>query len=327
MGLEVDVPSLRAQEARSAMVALDPVRITRSASGGSGEPGGTMVSATDGSSFRGIEVVEIGDPGQDRRRDLQRRVGLRLDEREVDGILRRQLVGVPEPRHHAERRPAGKPQDRRKAFVEEANVAAELVDQKRPNEAAVRLVEDRSGADEAGDDAAPVDIADEDHRHAGGPGEAHIGDVAVAQIGLRRAAGALDHDEVRLAPSRRKLSSTKGRRSARALPERGRFELSETLALDDDLRAAIASRASRGPGSCGRSQQPGRRGPGAPARGRSRRPRRRGVVRHVLRLERADTQPPPREKTAESRDEEGLADIRAGALDHDGGGARHASVS
>ena len=62
-------------------------------------------------------------------------------------------------------------------------------------------------ADEARDDAAAVDIAGEDHRHACRSGEAHIGDVARSQVG-RRAAGALHHDEVRIAASRSKLSST-----------------------------------------------------------------------------------------------------------------------
>ena len=55
------------------------------------------------------------------------------------------------------------------------------------------------GADEAGDDAAAVDVADQHHRHVGGRGEAHIGDVAVAQVDLGRAAGAFDQHEVGVA--------------------------------------------------------------------------------------------------------------------------------
>ena len=42
-----------------------------------------------------------------------------------------------------------------------------------------------------------------DHRHVGGAGEAHIGDVAGAQIDLGRGAGALDEDQIGLAPDRR----------------------------------------------------------------------------------------------------------------------------
>ncbi len=46
------------------------------------------------------------------------------------------------------------------------------------------------------DHAAAVDIADQHHGHVGGPGEAHIGDVAGAQVDLGRAAGPLDQHEV-----------------------------------------------------------------------------------------------------------------------------------
>jgi hypothetical protein len=41
-----------------------------------------------------------------------------------------------------------------------------------------------------------------------------------------------------------------------------------------------------------------------------------GVVRHVLRLERADFQPTRGEGAAEAGDDERLADVRAGALKH-----------
>ena len=72
-------------------------------------------------------------------------------------------------------------------------------------------VEHRLGADQARDHAAAVDVADQHHRHVGGAGKAHIGDVVLAQIDLRRAARALDQDEIGLAPSElAKLSSTYG---------------------------------------------------------------------------------------------------------------------
>ena len=46
----------------------------------------------------------------------------------------------------------------------------------------------------------------------------------------------------------------------------------------------------------------------------------RGIVGHVLRLERRDGHPTPTRGAAEARDQHGLADIGAGALDHDGFG-------
>ena len=59
-------------------------------------------------------------------------------------------------------------------------------------------------ADQAGDDAAAIDVAEQHHRHVGGRGKSHIGDVAGAQIDLRRAAGAFDQDDIGLAREVRK---------------------------------------------------------------------------------------------------------------------------
>ena len=50
------------------------------------------------------------------------------------------------------------------------------------------------------------------------------------------------------------------------------------------------------------------------------------VVRHVLRLERPHRAGRAGEEPAQAGDEQRLADIRAGALDHDGRAARHASA-
>ena len=44
--------------------------------------------------------------------------------------------------------------------------------------------------------SAPVDVAHDEHRDVDGFGKAHVGDVAVTQIHLRRAAGAFDDDAV-----------------------------------------------------------------------------------------------------------------------------------
>ena len=53
------------------------------------------------------------------------------------------------------------------------------------------------GADQLGDDAAALDIADQRHRNIGRLGKAHIGDVAVAQVDFRRTSCSFDEDEVR----------------------------------------------------------------------------------------------------------------------------------
>ena len=62
----------------------------------------------------------------------------------------------------------------------------------------------------AGDDPAAVDVREQAHRHLGAAGEAHVGDVACPQIGLRRASRPLDDHE--LVPARKALEALHHRR-------------------------------------------------------------------------------------------------------------------
>ena len=57
-------------------------------------------------------------------------------------------------------------------------------------------LEQRQRAEQRGEDAAAVDVADDDHRQAGVAGQAHVGESACAQVDLGRAAGALADDDV-----------------------------------------------------------------------------------------------------------------------------------
>ena len=57
-------------------------------------------------------------------------------------------------------------------------------------------VEDRKRADQRGEDAAAVDVADEEHGQARGAREAHVGEVALAQVDLGGRAGAFADDGV-----------------------------------------------------------------------------------------------------------------------------------
>jgi len=60
-------------------------------------------------------------------------------------------------------------------------------------------------AGKAGDNGAAIDIPEHHHRHVGRRGKSHIGDVAGPQVDLRRAAGALDQDDINVA---RKVGET-----------------------------------------------------------------------------------------------------------------------
>ena len=144
-----------------------------------------------------IEIVEIGDMRQQRNGDLDGGSGLdRPRSLQREGILRRQQPRFGQEGDEAERLPAGGRRDKRHAVGEQRRVAAELVDQEAFDQRRVVGVDHRLGADQAGDHPAAVDVADQHHRHAGGAGEAHIGNVVGAQVDLRRAARAFDQNDV-----------------------------------------------------------------------------------------------------------------------------------
>ena len=59
-------------------------------------------------------------------------------------------------------------------------------------------IEHRFSTDQTGDDAASVDIADQNNRHIGRARKSHIGDVMSAQVHFRGAASALDKYDISL---------------------------------------------------------------------------------------------------------------------------------
>ena len=123
---------------------------------------------------------------------------------EVDRIFCRQPCRLRQPRHHAERRPARAARDCGEALVEQPDIAAKLVDDEAVDARALVRLQHEMRADQARDDAAAVDIAEHHDRHIGGRGKSHIGDVAGAQVDLRRAAGAFDQDDIGVAGEMRK---------------------------------------------------------------------------------------------------------------------------
>jgi hypothetical protein len=97
---------------------------------------------------------------------------------------------------HPEHRLAGALFQPVQSRFEQADVAAEAVDDEAPYPRLFACRKQGQGADEMGEDAAAVDVGDQDHGHVGRFGEAHVGDVAVAQVDLGRAAGTFDQDAV-----------------------------------------------------------------------------------------------------------------------------------
>ena len=125
----------------------------------------------------------------------------------------------------------------------------------------------------------------------------------------------------RSASSRPKLSSTAGRSSLFRSPYSRAFSVAQRLPLHDDLRAGLRLRLQKHRVHVHRGRDPGgarlqhlRAADLAAVGGHA------GIVRHVLRLERRNVQPAIRERATKSGHDQRLADIRAGALDHDRSG-------
>ena len=161
----------------------------------------------------------------------------------------------------------------------------------------------RMRADQAGDDAAALDVADQHDRHVGRLGKAHIGDVAAPQVDLGRAAGAFDQDEVGLraqaarscpAPPAAARACAAGSRAPSACPTR--WPCTITCAP-----VSVSGFSSTGFMCTRRRHAAGARLQRLRAADLAAVGRHGGVVRHVLRLERPHPQAASREGARTAR--------------------------
>ena len=238
---------------------------------------------------------------------------------QAHAVLGGQQPGCLEPGHEAKRRPPGLSLDDLIGAVEERGIAAELVDDETLGERALRRRQQRPGADQARDHAATVHIPHQRHGHPGGQGEAHVGDVVLPQVHLGRAARAFHQDQVGLfrkpfealqhAGHEFGLERVVAARVGGACHGALHHHLGAVLALglEQDRVHVDAGFDAGGTGL----QRLGAADLAPVARDR-------GVVGHVLRLEGAHLEPARRIGAAQARDEQGLADVGAGALKHQG---------
>lgn len=171
--------------------------------------------------------------------------------------------------------------------------------------------------------AAAIDVCDEEHRNGrrasglGGLDEAHVRDVALAKVDLRRAARALDDHAFEFVGEPPPRREDRGERRGLVVVVTLRTELEERVAVDDHLRALVARGLQqhrvevdpRGDASGERLERLGSTdltavdGDG-------------GVERHVLGLERRDRHAAATEDAAKRGHQRGLAGVRRAALHH-----------
>jgi hypothetical protein len=154
-------------------------------------------------------------------------------------------------------------------------------------------------ADEMGEHAAAVDVADEPDRDVDRLGEAHVRDVARAQVHFRRAARAFDDQPVELARQPRPRSQHGIHRHALVVVIRAGIEVGDGPAVDDHLRAPVGGGFQQHRVEVVARRQPrGLRLQGLRAADLAALDGDRRIERHVLRLERRDAQPPPMQDAA-----------------------------
>ena len=146
-----------------------------------------------------LEVIEVREPRQPHDRDLDRVGGSVVraarERVEVERVLR-SYQPLLEPRHDTQHGHAGTRDELVEPRGEDRALAPELVHDQAAHAHAVGGVEERECPHERREDPAPVDVADEQHASLGEPRDAHVDDVVVAQVDLRRAPRALDQHEL-----------------------------------------------------------------------------------------------------------------------------------
>ncbi|MNX85565.1 hypothetical protein D3C86_1174090 [compost metagenome] len=267
---------------------------------------------------QGIEIIEIGNMRQDRHGNAHLRARFPFSRAgKPESILRRQLCGVGKMRQKPDGGPAGLFRNYPHAVRKQGRITAKAVDDKTFDHRRVFRFEHGFGTDEAGDDAAPVDIADEDHRRVRSSRKSHIGDVIGTQVDFGRAARPFHQHQIGLLFQELEAFQHARHQSGLHVLVIGRFGIASDLALHDHLCAGFALRLQEH-----RVHVHGKR--------HARRPRLQRlcaanlaaigghgrIVRHVLRLERHDRQAAPDEGTGKTGHHQRFADIRAGSLKH-----------
>jgi hypothetical protein len=243
---------------------------------------------------------------------------------ELEPVLRGQARQV-QVRQDAERRHARALLEHGEAGREQRRVAAELVDDEPAHERPLLGREQRHGAEERGEHAAAVDVADEED----GAPACRATRMLTMSCSARLISAGLP------APSTTTTSWAARSRSSAPVDHRPELGLAGVVgarvggapraAEHDHLRRAVALRLEQhrvhvdGRGHAGGHGLRGLRAADlAAVVGDG------GVVRHVLRLERRHAQPRAREDAAERGDEGRLAGVRRGALHHEHAAERRA---
>ena len=200
---------------------------------------------------------------------------------------------------------------------EQRGIAAEFVNDQPAHQRPFFRLQQFQRADQRGEHAPPVDVAAEQHRGVGVAGHPHIDDFGGFEVDFRRAAGALGHHDVEVAPQAVQRVFHRAPKlgfQAEVVPRPRR---AQRAAQQHHLGGMVGLRLEQHRVHCHPRLHAGGVGlhrlrPPDFAPGR----RHIGVVGHILRLERGHPKAVLPEDAAQRRNQHALADVGGGALHH-----------
>ena len=220
-------------------------------------------------------------------------------------------------RHQSDRSPAGAIGHERHARCEQAGIAAHLVDDEARDQPGVIGIDHGSRPAQACDHPAAVDVTDQHHWGIDSAGKSHIGDIIGAQVHFRCGAGALDQHDVTLRADFREAVEHVRHQFGLAGLVFARARVTEHASLHHDLRADLALRFQQYRIHVDRRRHPrGARLQGLGAADLAAFFGHRGVVGHILRLERPNRQTTVGQQPAKTGHDQRLADVGPGPLKH-----------
>ena len=202
----------------------------------------------------------------------------------------------------------------------ERDIAAKLIDDESFDERALLFIEQLERPDKRGERAPAVDIGNEEHGRLQVFGDAHVDDVILLEVDLRRAARPLDDDGIELLLEPGECCCHMAEK-LHGLPFviLSRAHVSDGLPIDNDLRAGIPRRFQEdGIHIHHRRESCRLRLCDLGASHLAAVLRHIGVERHVLRFERHDATARLIKDAAERCRENAFADMGACAHEHDG---------
>ncbi|MNZ50537.1 hypothetical protein D3C78_683260 [compost metagenome] len=267
-----------------------------------------------------VEVGVVADARQHRHDHLEHALILgRLAY--IDAVFGLK-VQVADIRQHTQHRLARALLQPVQAWLQQGDVATETVDDEALDPGLLGRRQQLQGTDQVGEDAAAIDVGNQNHRAVDRFGKTHVGDVTGTQVDLGRRARTFDHHHRIRATEALMGGQHRLHGDSLVVVIGHRVHAGDRAAMDDDLGAGVTVGLEQHRVHVGVRRQPASLGlhrlgaTDLTAIGSHR-----AVEGHVLRFERHHGHPLAQQPTAQGGNQRALAGVGGGALHHEGGHA------